>query len=76
MAHSGGAADAVAIGRWLQLVMERSCSHGIAYRRVISEPVAIGPGRTATVLSGPMALRSEVCGLTDGVVVSHRFAVA
>jgi len=23
-----------------------------------------------------MALRSEVCGLTDGVVVSRRFAVA
>ena len=38
--------------------------------------VLIGPGRTTTVLLDPMALRSEVCGLTDGVVVSHRFAVA
>ena len=45
-------------------------------RRAPDPPVVIGPGRTNTVLPGPMALRSEVCGLTDGVVVSRRFAVA
>ena len=46
----------MAIGRWLQLVMEWSCSHGIAYRRVISEIV--------TLLSPSEALGSSVTHTT------------